>query len=234
MVGSGGRGRNSRATQGSKKLPKPVLAALSGVSSYIEKFDWSGLSDRRLEIVTTFLRVMAAQGYSAVTMRGLGAELNLKAPSIYSHFPGGKEEIIAISLRRQACLFGEAVLAETAFAVDVDSYLDALARSHCRLNLENRDFNLWDLILASDRVGSFLPVELRTEMEDWLSICTRLYSGAGEALGCADFELKARQVMVLIDGVHSWAEWDGSHSGKENTIQIAVSLARSMMAANGT
>ncbi|WP_171060437.1 TetR/AcrR family transcriptional regulator [Poseidonocella sp. HB161398] len=210
-------------------LPAPVRAAIAEMEKAIARQDWTLFSTKKLEILKVFLRVAAAQGYAAVTMRGLGAELNLKAPSIYSHFPGGKEEIIAHSLRWQGALFGHAMLEATKDAQDVRGFLDALVRGHCGMNLQNRENNLWDMIVAADRVGRFLPEELRSEMTDWLRICTRLYSSAGEALGVAEAGLKARQMMVMIDGVHSWADWDGSDAQRAAILDQAAAFCRTMM-----
>jgi len=211
------------------ELPPPVRTAIAEMEGAIARQDWTLFSTKKLEILKVFLRVAAAQGYAAVTMRGLGAELNLKAPSIYSHFPGGKEEIITHSLRWQGALFGHAMLQATKDAQDARGFLDALVRGHCGMNLLNRENNLWDMIVAADRVGRFLPEELRGEMTEWLRICTRLYASAGEALGLRDAELKGRQMMVMIDGVHSWAEWDGSEAHRAAILDQSAAFCRAMM-----
>ena len=191
-------------------LPETIKHALDEIRAFVEAVNWDEISDRRLEILKVFLQLAAAQGYSAVTMRSLAAKLKLKAPSIYSHFPDGKEEIIAHSLRWQASVFGREVLRGTAPARDVTEFLDALTRTHCAMNIQNRENSLWDMIVASDRVGKFLPIELRDEMHDWITLCTKLYMVAAVELGVSEADLKARQVMTAIDGVHGWATWDGS------------------------
>lgn len=210
-------------------LPSEINAALKKMQGTINSYDWNAVGERKMTILKVFLQLTAAQGYAATTMRSLGAELNLKAPSIYSHFPNGKEEIIAQSLRWQGSLFGNVILKEVASATNVEEYLEALVRGHCRMNLENRENNLWDMIIGADRIGKFLPEDLREEMEEWLRICTDLYTSAGKVLGCTSPEVRGRQIMVLMDGVYSWADWDGSKAHKKVITEQALDLCRKLL-----
>jgi AcrR family transcriptional regulator len=45
-------------------------------------------SDRAAEIVGTARRILEADGPDALTMRRLGEEVGMRAPSLYKHFPG--------------------------------------------------------------------------------------------------------------------------------------------------
>lgn len=211
-------------------MPENIQKALANMDSFVKAFNWDAVSERRVHILKVFLRLAATQGYSAVTMRALAAELNLKAPSIYSHFPGGKEEIISYSLRWQARVFGLEVLNGTISAEDPDKFFDLLVRLHCRTNLLNRENYLWDMIVATDRIGKFLPIELRDEMYSYLEICIQVYIAAGEALGLRDCRLSARQAFAALDAVHSWADWDGSETSLERILDEATVLCRSIMA----
>lgn len=212
-------------------LPTTIQAALADMRGFVDSYDWSDFSQKRLDILRVFLRHAAAQGYSAISMRSLAAELNIKAPSIYSHFPGGKDAIIVDSLRWQASLFGSEILNATAGAIDSADFLGRLTRLHCRMNLEHRENFLWDMIVASDRIGKFLPIELRNEMQDWINHCTRLYAEAGKALGYEDCELKARQVMAAIDSVNSWGAWDESEADLQRILGEATHLCGAITAA---
>ncbi len=46
------------------------------------------LSSRTMEIIAAGRRLLEAEGAGALTMRRLGAELGIQAPSIYKHLPG--------------------------------------------------------------------------------------------------------------------------------------------------
>lgn len=45
-------------------------------------------SERGAEIVATARRILEAEGRDALTMRRLGDEVGMRAPSLYKHFPG--------------------------------------------------------------------------------------------------------------------------------------------------
>lgn len=51
-------------------------------------------SERVSEIVAAARRLVEADGAAALTMRGLAAELSIKAPSLYKHLPG-REAVLA-------------------------------------------------------------------------------------------------------------------------------------------
>lgn len=71
------------------------------------------LTPRRREIVEAARRILERDGESALTMRRLAAELGMKAPSLYKHFPdkGSLElELIVLGFEESAAAF-EAALA---------------------------------------------------------------------------------------------------------------------------
>jgi len=210
-------------------LPDPILTAVNDMNHAIAAFALDGLNGRKTEILTVFLRQAATQGYAATTMRSIGLELNLKAPSIYSHFPAGKEEIITYALRWQGARFGRTVMDATRRIQDPVKFFETLVRSHCAMNLESRENGLWDMITSSDRIAKFLPEALREEMNVWLGVCARLYQACGEALGCSEAKIKGRQILALVDGVYSWAILEGGKSGKKCILDHAVSSCRAIL-----
>jgi AcrR family transcriptional regulator len=63
------------------------------------------LTPRQAQIVDCARRLLEAEGATALTMGRLAAELGIKAPSLYKHFPGKEEllaELVADGLREQA------------------------------------------------------------------------------------------------------------------------------------
>jgi AcrR family transcriptional regulator len=57
-------------------------------------------SDSREKILDTAESLFANRGYSAVALRDIASPMCLKHPSLYHHFPGGKEELFAEVLER--------------------------------------------------------------------------------------------------------------------------------------
>lgn len=52
------------------------------------------LSPRKIEIITTAAKLFKEKGYSAVTMRDIAKEMNIKAASLYNHI-NSKQEILS-------------------------------------------------------------------------------------------------------------------------------------------
>ncbi len=85
------------------------------------------LSPRRREIVDAARRILEEEGEASLTMRRLAADLGIKAPSLYKHFPD-KE---ALEVELVADGFGEfAVVCEAAVASAPDAPVDALGAAY--------------------------------------------------------------------------------------------------------
>ena len=200
----------------------------------LSTFDFSDVGSKRLAILNVFMRLAVARGYAAVTMRSIGAELKIKAPSIYSHFPGGREEITEYCLRWQSRDYAESLLAAVRTARNHDELWDALVRNHCKQQLSNPNNSLWDMIVASDRVGKFLPPSLRDEMHERLNLFIRLYAAVAGELGTANSMEKARAVMSLLDCAVSWCDWPADPKVQNATLANAVAFSRAILTSDTT
>ncbi|GGM47827.1 TetR/AcrR family transcriptional regulator [Dactylosporangium sucinum] len=72
----------------------------------------SGLGPRALQIVRTARELLEREGPDALSMRRLGAELGMRASSIYEHLrdkPALEAAMISVGFEEQAALFAEAV-----------------------------------------------------------------------------------------------------------------------------
>lgn len=54
-------------------------------------------------------RLFSSKGFAAVTLREIGQELSLSHASLYYHFPGGKEELFILVMKRNILRHGEAL-----------------------------------------------------------------------------------------------------------------------------
>ncbi|MCZ4433022.1 TetR/AcrR family transcriptional regulator [Agrobacterium sp. SOY23] len=211
-------------------MSQKIITILDELRTSMAAFDFSDIGSKRLAILNVFMRLAAARGYAAVTMRAIGAELKIKAPSIYSHFPGGREEITEYCLRWQSRDYGESLLKAVEGVRSHDEMWDALVRNHCRQMLENPNNRLWDMIVASDRVGRFLPANLRADMNERVELFIRLYEAVGEALGHEDSRQKARAVLSLMDSAEIWCDWPSDKSLRNVALDKAVAISRGILA----
>ena len=85
------------------------------------------LTPRRREIVEAARQILERDGESALTMRRLAADLGMKAPSLYKHFPDKESlelELIIVGFEESAAAF------EAALATQPRSQIEALGAAY--------------------------------------------------------------------------------------------------------
>ena len=209
-------------------LPSQLIQAREALEHHLGQFDWSGLTQGRLNILKAFLQVATAEGYGAVTMRSLGNALKIKAPSIYSHFPGGRDEIVTECLRWHYYNFGMAVLEAIKDADDAEHFLQALVNVHLSHQIQRPENNLWDILVASDRLGNFLQPEIRKEVNYWIALCASLYEAAASHYTASGTKHKSRVALSLIDSASSWTDWSGTQADFNRVTSDAVKLIKTV------
>lgn len=207
----------------------PREQANAAVSDFLSGRDWSAQTPARQRILAAFLRLATAKGFSSVTMRTLGRELDLKAPSLYSSFPHGKDEIVAESLRWFSHRFARDLLAAAESTTSSEEYWSALVRFHLAQQLQRPEADLWDLLVATDRVAPFLGDEVRDEVTSWMRLHEDMYAAAADEMGLLLSRQTTRLIFTLLDGAGRWAGWNGSDAELENLLDHTVALTRSIL-----
>jgi AcrR family transcriptional regulator len=203
-------------------------AALDALTAEISAFDWANMTDGRRRVLEAFLRIATTDGYAGVTMRALGRQVNIKAPSLYSHFPGGRDEVVSAALRWHYSRFAEAVVDALNETSTAREFWEALVNHHVRRQLEMLENDMFDLMLATDRISGFLPDATRTEITHLVGLDKALFVGAARDMGYSgEVDGAVAMVLTLLDGVRSWSGWDGSPTklGSIADAAVAVSLA---------
>ena len=162
-------------------------------------------------------------------MRTLGRELDMKAPSLYSSFPRGKDEIVAESLRWFTHNFARDLLAAAEGAGSAEDYWAALVRFHLAQQLERPEADLWDLLVATDRVAQFLSDEVRDEVALWMGLHEDMFAAAAEEMGYELSTQTTKVIFTILDGAGRWAGWGGSESELAGLLDHAVLLTRSIL-----
>lgn len=78
---------------------------------------------------------------------------------------------------------------------------------HITQQIKHPENDLFDMLMATDRLGSVLPNALRTEMVEWMAFCDFMYESIATDLGADDAKRKSRLIRVSLDGANSW--WSG-------------------------
>ena len=211
----------------------PREQANAAVRDFLSIRDWSTHTPARQRILMAFLRLATAKGFKSVTMRTLGRELNMKAPSLYSSFPRGKDEIVAESLRWFIHGFASDLLDAAEATTTPEEYWAALVRFHLAQQLQRPEADLWDLLMATDRVARFLGDAVRGEVASWMKLHEDMYAAAAEEMGFRLSRQTTRIIFTLLDGAGRWATWNGSAAELESLLDRTVALSRSVLAIGG-
>ncbi|KAF2414677.1 hypothetical protein B1729_03610 [Microbacterium sp. B35-04] len=204
--------------------------ALEKLQATLAAFDWTGLTDGRRQILDAFLRLATTTGYSSVTMRALGKQVNVKAPSLYSHFPGGRDELVGAALRWHYSQWAEGVVEVLRATNDPKTFLDVLVDHHVRSQLTMLENDMFDLLLATDRISGILPAETRAEARHLVGLYDALYVGVIRDLGYeGDLSRLAAAIITVLDGVRSWSGWDGDEASLGAIVDTASQVVGAML-----
>lgn len=205
------------------------LAARDALEEHLSTYDWSSQSPTKVRILEAFLKLTTAHGFDAVSMRMIAKVVNIKPPSIYSHFEDGKDEILTEALRWYFHQFGRALLDAVGETEDADQFWDAMVRVHFTRQVQLPESNLWDLLVATDRMVGILPPPLRAEVSVWLDLHEDMYASAARDLGFSDPVDAAKVVIALLESATRWADWDGSEPSLAAQTDRSIALSRSIL-----
>jgi AcrR family transcriptional regulator len=222
-------GVGGSAVSGSDGL-SPRLRAAEQLRAFLDNTDWSHLTYRRQQILEAFVSIASTTGYESVTMRNIGERVDMKAPSIYRHFRG-REEIVTEAYRWHFYRFATAVLEAADQTADVHEFWNSLVRVHLQRQLQSPENDMWDILMASDRIGGFLPDEARREYDDWLGLYDQMYAGAALELGYPPEEVDklARVVVKVLDTANEWCQWDGTAKGLQICVDQAITISEALL-----
>lgn len=201
-------------------------AARQVLVDHLASQERNGWTPSQAKILDAFLRLAITNGFDSVTMRMIGRSVGIKAPSIYAHFPGGREEIVAESLRWHFRQFGLALLDATDGSQTPDEFWDSMVRLHFVRQLTLPESNLWDLLVQTDRMAGIFTPDLRHRVATWVQIHEDMYVAAAEDLGHHEPRAAVRTVVALLESTTRWAP---AVSSIDEASGRAVALTRRLL-----
>jgi AcrR family transcriptional regulator len=208
--------------------PNSRSVAAESLRAGLSRFDWSGQTASRQAALEAFLRLANEEGFTGATMRKLAGALHIKAPTLYAHFPDGRDEIIAESLRWHFSKFGVAILAAVEQTDTAREFWDAMVRVHMVRQVTLPESDLWDLLLATDAIVHFLPPGLHDEAMGLVALYENMYRAAADDMGIADVsDLDIRLALSMIEGANRWCSATDLEHAIERATEVSHSLVRS-------
>lgn len=212
-------------------LPLFLQDARGRFKRHLDGCDWSDLTAGRKRLLEVFLRLASVEGYSAVTMRTLAKEANVKAASIYFHFPEGRSEIVAQSLRWHYSNWGYAILDAIGTISEPEQFWDALVSAVARCQISIPASDLWDLLVRMDRAGGFLEAQFREEIDHWLDLCVELFRASAAAIGYEVDRDRINMIVSLLDAGNNWSGWNGEAADLDAIAEQATIVSRAILSA---
>lgn len=178
------------------------------------------------------LRLFAAKGYEAVSMRDIAGAVGVQPGAIYNHFPNKQQLLFALlseHMERLAEAWGEAA---AELPADPIVRLEAFARFHIRFHIERPD----DVFLSYMELRALEP-ELFARIETQ----RRAYEGVlksileeGAAAGVFtidDPHVTAMALLAMLTGVNTWYRSGGRLSKTKIENYYAALVLRAVQCA---
>ena len=104
-----------------------------------------------------------------------------------------------------------------------------MVRVHLTRQLSLPESDLWDILVAMDRIGGFLPSEIRSEIDHWLQLFPRMYEAAAHEMGYRNCDTAVHVVVAVLDSASSWCKRPGDHD-LESQVRRATAITHALLA----
>ena len=203
--------------------------AVKEFEQHIGELDRSHQTASRQSILDVFLQLAVENGFNSVSMRMIARELDIKAPTLYAHFPDGRDEIVAEALRWHFFRFGTAVMDRIRDVEDPREGWKEMVRVHLTRQVQLPASNLWDLLVATDSVVHFLESGLRHEVDVWIDQYEGLYRAAAIEMGFEACHIPVKIAMAILEGSNRWVMWDGKLTALDDYVETATSTTLALL-----
>jgi AcrR family transcriptional regulator len=151
--------------------------------SFCYAFAMSAIQAARLAhreaLLEQLMTVFQEQGYEGATLAKLAAATGLGKASLYHHFPGGKDEITRILLRKAIANLERVGFSKLKGPEPAGDRLGALLDGFCEYVDQGRGHCLLS-VLAQGGARADYGAEIAAQFADWLQILTELFEERGE------------------------------------------------------
>lgn len=149
------------------------------------------------------LRLFASQGYAAVSMRQIAAEVGVQAGALYNYTPDKQSLLFGLLQRHMQDLLAAREKCEK--SSDAMAQLQDFTRFHIRFNLERADAVFISYMeLRNLAPENFAAIEhLRRQYEDGLEAILRQGVKSG-VFDVPDPKIATMAVISMLNGVSTW------------------------------
>ncbi len=170
---------------------------------------------RRAQMMAVTLEIAAAQGVKGATLRTIAARTGMRTASLYSYFPGGKDELVSTALAEGLGAFYREVAAALRADEGAQENLRRLVLAHTRWTLVNP--LIAPAILVLERAHAISPVmtdatarSIRQLHDDYRRLLRAVLAELG--IPGDDAGRLAELLVVVCDNADLWSPAAGGGS----------------------
>lgn len=178
------------------------------------------------------LRLFAAQGYEAVSMRDIAGAVGVQPGAIYNHFPNKQQLLFALLSEHMERL--QAAWADDAADLPDDpvARLEAFARFHIRFHIERPD----EVFLSYMELRALEPelfAQIETQRRTYEGVLKAILEQGAEAgvFIIDDPHVTAMALLAMLTGVNTWYRSGGRLSKARIENYYAALVRRAVVCA---
>ena len=130
-------------------------------------------------LLEQLMAVFQQQGYEGATLAKLAAASGLGKASLYHHFPGGKDEIARVLMRKAIADLQRLAFSRLKGSGSARGRLAALLDGFCDYVDQGRGHCLL-AVLAQGGARPYYGSEIAAQFQDWLQMVTEVFEERGE------------------------------------------------------
>jgi AcrR family transcriptional regulator len=166
-------------------------------------------------ILDTAITIFGERGFEACTMRDLAAEVGIKAPAIYNHYPS-KEDVLAAAMEHILGRFLWTLMTPLD-GTPVEEWLDRIVHNHVRFQLVHRRLSRAnDALLNAPGKKRVLPAPVYRRIvgveRDYIELLNVLVSLAAPNSDRWEGMMSGFAITAMCDRVAAWYDPEGELS----------------------
>lgn len=185
-------------------------------------------SPAKAKILATAMSLFTKTGFAGTSMRDIASDVGIKAASLYSHFPDGKTQILAVGLRSILDQFHAFVIEDIRYDLSAVDQLHAVLARHVRWQIDFGETAVaWDAAINQFGVAGALPdgvlEHIRDEQALYLDFIRALVIEVNA--GRSSSEDVSSAVMLLCNSAHRFLPAELRSSAQVPTVQRDAVMA---------
>jgi AcrR family transcriptional regulator len=183
-------------------VTKSSAEAHADIDAYLADRGDLAPTDGRRRLMNAVLAVAVERGNSGVSMRAIAKKVNMQPASIYSHFGGGKDELVAETIKAAYVNFLTDVVGRIETSATPYEQFVLVTAGHVDFQLQAGWTDLWEVLVQASPDTDYLNDETREDVRTLRKLYREYVTAlVAEIAGPEDAAVKGQLVIELLNQV---------------------------------